>query len=89
MISNQCLNDWWGFLPVDTTTEIPAQVPVAGWNPEVILTPSWCTRSRFAVRRSGEMNYRELKSTDSYNISFRRLPLSLGMGAKTLGLAAP
>jgi hypothetical protein len=30
MISNQCINGWWDFLPVDTTTEIPAQVPSTG-----------------------------------------------------------
>ncbi len=29
MINNECLNGWWDFLPVETTTEIPAQVPVA------------------------------------------------------------
>ena len=40
MISNQCLNGWWDFLPVDTTTEIPAQVPSTGWNAEAVLTPS-------------------------------------------------
>jgi hypothetical protein len=31
MISNPCINGWWDFLPVATTTEIPAQVPAAGW----------------------------------------------------------
>ncbi len=67
MISNQCLNGWWDFLPVDTTTEIPAQVPATGWNPEAVLTPSWWTKSRFAVRRRGERHYRGLKATDVYH----------------------
>ncbi|MFN6094118.1 MAG: glycoside hydrolase family 2 protein [Verrucomicrobiota bacterium] len=67
MISNQCLNGWWDFLPVDTTTEIPAQVPATGWNAEAVLTPSWWTKSRFAVRRRGERHYRGLKATDAYH----------------------
>ena len=67
MLNNQCLNGWWDFLPVDTTTEIPAQVPATGWNPEAVLTPSWWTKSRFAVRRRGERHYRGLKATDVYH----------------------
>ena len=67
MLSNQCLNGWWDFLPVDTTTEIPAQVPATGWNPEAVLTPSWWTKSRWAVRRRGERLYRCLPKTDAYH----------------------
>ena len=67
MISNQCLNGWWDFLPVDTTTEIPTQIPATGWNPEAFLTPSWWTKSRWAVRRRGERQYRCLPKTDIYH----------------------
>ncbi|MCX6968572.1 MAG: hypothetical protein NTV93_00260 [Verrucomicrobia bacterium] len=67
MLNNYCLNGWWDFLPVESSTEIPAQVPSAGWNPEAVLTPSWWTKSRFAVRRRGERHYRGLKATDAYH----------------------
>ena len=67
MLNNQCLNGWWDFLPVDTTTEIPVQVPATGWNPEAVLTPSWWTKSRWAVRRRGERQYRLLPKTDAYH----------------------
>jgi hypothetical protein len=67
MISNQCLNGWWDFLPVDTTTEIPAQVPSTGWNAEGVLSPSWWTKSRWAVRRSGERHYHSVPKTEAYH----------------------
>jgi hypothetical protein len=67
MISNECLNGWWDFLPVDTTTEIPSQVPATGWNAEAVLTPSWWTKSRFAVRRRGERHYHSVSKTEVYN----------------------
>ncbi len=67
MIKNNCLNGWWNFLPVETTTELPAQVPATGWNPEAVLTPSWWTKSRFAVRRRGERQYRCLPKNDIYH----------------------
>jgi hypothetical protein len=67
MINNQCLNGWWDFLPVDTTTEIPAQVPAVGWHPDAVLTPSWWTKSRYAVRRRGERHYHSVPKTESYH----------------------
>jgi hypothetical protein len=67
MLNIECLNGWWDFLPVETTTEIPAEIPATGWNPDSVLTPSWWTKSRFAVRRRGERHYRGLKATDAYH----------------------
>ncbi len=67
MLDNHCLNGWWDFLPVETSTQIPAEVPVTGWNPEAVLTPSWWTKSRWAVRRRGERSYRCLPKTDTYH----------------------
>jgi hypothetical protein len=67
MINRHCLNGWWDFLPVDTTTEVPTQVPATGWNPEAFLTPSWWTKPRWAVRRRGERQYRCLPKTDIYH----------------------
>jgi|LakMenEpi03Aug12_release.lakeMendotaPanAssembly.Ray.scaffolds.fasta_scaffold70596_2 hypothetical protein len=67
MISNQCLNSWWDFIPVETTAEIPPHPPVTGWNAEAVLIPSWWTKSRMAVRRRGERHYRCLTKTDIYH----------------------
>ena len=64
MLQTQCLNGWWDFLPVTTPQSTP---PATGWKAAAVLTPSWWTKSRFAVRRQGERYFRGHPVTDVYH----------------------